>query len=93
MIKAIQKAMKIEDFFGPVNLGSPVEITIQELAEKILKTTKSKSKISYNKLPSDDPIRRCPDISLAKKMLNWEPETSLDEGLEKTIQYFREKFF
>ncbi|PLX14105.1 MAG: NAD-dependent dehydratase [Marinilabiliales bacterium] len=80
-----------DDFNGPVNIGNPNEFTILELAEKILKKTQSKSKIEFLPLPSDDPIQRQPDISLAKKKLNWEPKIELDEGLDKTIEYFKNK--
>ena len=77
-----------ESFRGPVNLGNPVEITIMELAEKIISMTGSKSKLIYNKLPEDDPVRRKPDITLAKNKLNWQPTTDLESGLFKTIEYF-----
>ncbi|MCR4336108.1 MAG: SDR family oxidoreductase [archaeon] len=73
---------------GPVNLGNPQETTILELAEKIISITKSSSKIIYNDLPVDDPERRLPDISLAKKTLNWQPNIGLEEGLRKTSSYF-----
>lgn len=79
-----------EDFTGPVNLGNPGEFTMLELAEKVLKKVGGKSKIVFKPLPSDDPTRRKPDISLAKKELQgWEPVVKLDEGLDKTIAYFR----
>ncbi|MGB9715558.1 MAG: UDP-glucuronic acid decarboxylase family protein [Thermodesulfovibrionales bacterium] len=78
-----------DDFTGPVNLGNPHEISIIELAEKILKITKSRSKIVHKPLPQDDPVRRCPDITLAKKRLGWQPKTSLEEGLKKTVVYFK----
>ena len=77
-----------EEFTGPVNLGNPVEFTIMELAEKVIELTGSKSKIIFKPLPSDDPMQRQPDISLAKKELGWEPEIKLEEGLKKTIVYF-----
>jgi UDP-glucuronate decarboxylase len=77
-----------EDFTGPVNLGNPVEFTIKELAEKVVDMTDSKSKISYLPLPHDDPKQRQPDITLAKKELNWEPKIKLEDGLVKTIEYF-----
>jgi len=77
-----------EDFVGPVNLGNPNEFTILELAKKIIKLTNSKSKIIYKPLPEDDPKRRKPNIELAKKEINWEPEIQLNEGLKKTISYF-----
>lgn len=78
-----------ESFPGPVNLGNPVESNIISLAELIIKKTKSKSKIILRDLPKDDPARRCPNIDLAKKTIGWEPKTSLEEGLDKTIHYFR----
>jgi UDP-glucuronate decarboxylase len=77
---------------GPINLGNPHEVTIKELAEKILALIKgSKSRIIYKSLPKDDPTRRRPDISLAKKALGWEPKTQLEEGLKSTIAFFEEK--
>lgn len=89
MIKGIVSLMNApDDLIGPVNLGNPVEFTILELAEKILELTNSKSKIKYNPLPEDDPIRRKPDISLAKEKLSWEPRIKTEEGLKKTISYF-----
>jgi UDP-glucuronate decarboxylase len=81
-----------DDFIGPVNIGNPVEYTIKELAEKIIYMTNSKSILVYLPLPQDDPLRRQPDISLAKKMLNnWSPEIDLDKGLANTIKYFKKK--
>lgn len=77
------------EFVGPVNLGSPEECSIVELAKKIIKLTGSKSRIVYRSLPQDDPVQRQPDISLAKKKLNWQPCTDLDEGLENCIDYFK----
>jgi UDP-glucuronate decarboxylase len=78
------------DFVGPVNIGNPNEFTIKELAEKVLELIpESKSKIVYKELPQDDPRQRQPDISLAKKQLNWEPKVQLNEGLKKTINYFK----
>ena len=91
LIKALVAVMEEENFRGPVNLGNPAEFTILELARKVLKLTKSKSKIVHKPLPSDDPVRRCPDISLAKKSISWEPKVKLEEGLSKTIAYFKEK--
>jgi UDP-glucuronate decarboxylase len=78
-----------DDFCGPVNLGNPMEYTMLELAENVIRLTGSCSAIVFMPLPSDDPVRRKPDISLAKDFLAWEPRTSLKEGLEKTIDYFR----
>jgi UDP-glucuronate decarboxylase len=78
-----------DDFTGPVNIGNPVEFTINTLAEMVIKMTGSKSKIVYLPLPQDDPKQRKPDISLAKKELNWSPKVDLATGLGKTIEYFR----
>jgi UDP-glucuronate decarboxylase len=89
MVEGITKFVGLgEDFTGPLNLGNPDEYTIQELAEIILKLTNSKAKLVYKDLPSDDPKRRRPDITLAKKKLLWEPKTSLDDGIRKTVLYF-----
>ncbi len=89
LIIALIKLMKTNDSFnGPVNLGNPVEFTILELADKVIELTGSKSKIVFKPLPSDDPMQRKPDISLAKKQLDWEPKIKLEEGLKKTIVYF-----
>ena len=79
-----------DDFTGPVNLGNPVEYPIIELARKIIELTQSKSKINFEVLPQDDPLQRKPDIGLAKKHLDWEPETRLEEGLVRTIAYFQQ---
>lgn len=75
-------------FIGPVNLGNPSERTILEFAEKIIRLTNSNSKIIFKPLPSDDPTRRRPDISLAKEKLDWEPKIDIDDGLTRTINYF-----
>jgi UDP-glucuronate decarboxylase len=91
LIEALVRTMNSEEFFGPVNIGNPGESTVLELAEKVLALTGSKSRIVLRPLPSDDPVRRCPDISLAKSKLSWEPRVGLEEGLGKTIDYFREK--
>ena len=91
LIEALVRLMNVEDFIGPVNLGNPGEFTILELAEKILKLTGSRSRIVHEALPQDDPVRRCPDISLAGEKLGWKPTVSLDEGLPPTIAYFRGK--
>ena len=79
-----------ENFIGPVNLGNPREFTIKELAEKVIELTNSKSKLIYQPLPQDDPKQRKPDIRLAKEKLNWEPTIKLEDGLVKTIEYFRQ---
>ncbi|MBQ3618830.1 MAG: SDR family oxidoreductase [Bacteroidales bacterium] len=79
-----------DDFTGPVNIGNPGEFTIKQLAEKIITMTGSRSEIIYKPLPSDDPVRRRPDISLAQKNLNWQPMVNLEQGLAKTIAYFED---
>ena len=75
-------------FTGPVNLGNPTEFTMRELAELIVTMTSSSSRIVYRELPQDDPRRRCPDITRARDILGWQPRTTLEEGLERTIRYF-----
>ncbi len=90
MIRGLLAMMEQPDFIGPVNLGNPEEYTIHEVAEKIIHMTKSSSKISYLPLPADDPIQRCPDNSLATQKLGWAPTVNLEQGLEKTIAYFRQ---
>ena len=77
-------------FTGPVNIGNPNEFTIRELAEKVIELTGSKSKLINKPLPPDDPMMRQPDISLAKKELKWQPTIQLEEGLIKTINYFKQ---
>lgn len=92
MVEALIRMMNnAKDFIGPVNLGNPVEMTMLELAEEIIRLTGSSSSIEFKELPQDDPVRRKPDISLAKQMLDWEPEVSLEEGLKETIAYFKRK--
>lgn len=78
-----------KSFIGPVNIGNPGEFTIKELAEKVIKFTGTSSKLIFEPLPADDPMQRQPDITLAKQVLNWEPKIKLDEGLIKTIEYFK----
>jgi UDP-glucuronate decarboxylase len=91
LIEGLIKMMESpEDFTGPVNLGNPEEYRIIDLAQKIIELTGSKSKLIFRPLPQDDPKKRCPDIRLAKKRLNWSPKTPLEEGLKKTIEYFEE---
>ena len=77
-----------DDFTGPVNIGNPVEMPIRHLAEKVLAMVNGKSKLVFQPLPADDPMQRCPDISLAREKLKWEPKVALDEGLARTIAYF-----
>ncbi|MDG2080873.1 MAG: SDR family oxidoreductase [Bacteroidales bacterium] len=91
LVSGMLKTMETgDDFIGPVNIGNPIEFTILELAEKIIDITGSKSKIVYEPLPLDDPMQRQPDISMAKKNLDWEPSVKLEDGLVKTIHYFDE---
>jgi UDP-glucuronate decarboxylase len=78
-----------DSFIGPINIGNPDEFTILDLAKTIIRKTGNQSKIVFRPLPQDDPMQRQPDISLARKMLSWQPKTNLEEGLEKTIEYFR----
>ena len=90
LIDGMVKMMNSRDgFTGPVNLGNPNEKTVLELAELIIKLTKSNSKIVNKKLPEDDPVRRKPDISLAKKELKWKPKVELEDGLKEAIKYFK----
>jgi len=90
LVEAMIRMMNTgKDFTGPVNIGNPNEFTIRELAEKVIKLTDSNSAITYMPLPYDDPKQRKPDISLAKEKLGWQPAIQLEEGLKKTIDYFR----
>jgi len=88
MVEGLVKMMESAEE-GPINLGNPQEFKIIDLAQKILKLTGSKSKLIYKPLPKDDPKQRKPDITLAKTKLNWQPKISLDEGLKKTIEWFK----
>jgi UDP-glucuronate decarboxylase len=78
-----------DEVTGPINLGNPDEHTMQALAERVIALSRSSSRIEYHPLPEDDPLRRKPDISLAKRLLDWEPHVPVDEGLTHTIAYFR----
>ncbi len=78
-----------EDITGPINMGNPHEITVRELAERVLARTGSNSQIVFRPLPQDDPMQRCPDITRARQLLDWTPNVPLDEGLDRTIAYFR----
>ena len=90
LINAMISMMNSEkDLTGPINVGNPVEFTMLELAQKIIKLTKSKSNLIHLPLPQDDPQQRRPNIELAKEVLKWEPDTQLEEGLIKTIDYFK----
>jgi len=77
-----------DDITGPVNLGNPVEMPMRLLAERVLALTGSRSRLIFQKLPADDPARRCPDITRARDILGWEPHVALDQGLARTIAYF-----
>lgn len=92
LINGMYKLMNTENFTGPINVGNPHEITVLELAKKIIKLTNSKSKIIYKDIPADDPTKRKPDISLAKKVLKWTPKVHVDDGLLKTIAYFKKTY-
>jgi UDP-glucuronate decarboxylase len=89
LVDGIIRMMDKDDFTGPVNLGNPVEFTIKELVEKIVAEVGNTSKVVYEPLPSDDPTRRKPDITLAKEQLGWEPKIPLEEGLKYAIEYFK----
>jgi UDP-glucuronate decarboxylase len=80
---------RLSGFPGPINLGNPEEVTILDIAQKVMEKTGAKSEIIFEKLPEDDPRRRCPDISRARQLLDWQPGVALDEGLTKTVEYFR----
>ena len=90
LIDGMIRMMAAEDFTGPVNLGNPGEFTMLELAETVIRLTDSKSRIVHEPLPSDDPTQRRPIIDLAKEKLGWQPFVDLEEGLKRTIAYFRE---
>jgi dTDP-glucose 4,6-dehydratase len=83
--------MMLSNEHGPINLGNPVEMTIKQIAETIIRMTGSKSPLVYRPLPQDDPKQRKPDITLARTLLKWEPKVALDEGLVKTLAYFKTK--
>ena len=92
LVEAMLRTMDTPDeFTGPINIGNPTEFTMLELAELVLKMTRSKSKLVFRPLPSDDPRQRQPDISLAQELLGWSPTTELEQGLERTIRYFRDR--
>ncbi len=91
LLDGFQAMMAKNNYFGPVNLGNPTELTMLEIAEKIINETKSESKIVFRDLPKDDPTKRKPDITVAKEMLAFEPKVSLDQGLKMIISDFRER--
>ena len=88
LIEGILRMMQSEDFIGPVNLGNPGEFTVMELAQKVIQLTNSRSQVIPQEKRGDDPTRRRPDISLAQQKLGWQPQVPLEEGLQKTIDYF-----
>lgn len=90
LVSAFTLLVKLEKGLpGPMNLGNPEEVTVLELAKLVLQMTNSKSKTVFESLPVDDPVRRCPDITLARQILGWTPSTPLEQGLTKTMRYFR----
>jgi dTDP-glucose 4,6-dehydratase len=91
LIEGIYRLMQSDEHF-PVNIGNPQEITILEFAERIRKHFDKAPQIVFEPLPQDDPKRRCPDISKAKRLLNWDPKINLEEGLKRTLAYFKEVF-
>jgi len=91
LVDGLVRLMNCEVFEGPVNLGNPDEYTILELAQKTLEVTRSTSRLVYKSLPQDDPKQRCPDISRAQRLLNWQPKVPLTTGLQETTHYFAEK--
>ena len=92
MVAALVTFMNTKDGFpGPINLGNATEVTMRELAETIIRMTNSKSRIEFRPLPSDDPERRRPDISVARERLGWQPTTRLEDGLRLTIDYFAQR--
>jgi UDP-glucuronate decarboxylase len=93
MVKALITLMNSSDqVTGPINLGNPAEMTVLDLAQQVIKLSGSTSKIVFRPLPADDPVRRRPDITLAKELLDWVPVVPLSEGLAKTVQYFKASF-
>jgi len=91
LVEGLMRLMNQNDQTGPINIGNPGEFTILELAKQVLEKTESESQITFHPLPGDDPLQRQPDIALAEKVLDWKPTIALDEGLEKTINYFKEE--
>ena len=91
LVEGVVRMMNTEGTTGPINLGNPEEFTILELAETIIRLTNSPSRIEFRPLPPDDPVRRQPDISLAREVLGWSPKVGLEEGLKRTIAWFKER--
>jgi UDP-glucuronate decarboxylase len=90
LLEAMIRTMNQEETVGPVNIGNPNEFTIRELAEAVMKKVQSNASLIEMPLPEDDPTQRKPDITLAQKVLGWNPEIQLEEGLDRTIPYFQE---
>jgi UDP-glucuronate decarboxylase len=90
LIEGMMRLMDQDREMGPVNIGNPIENTMIELAEKVIVATKSSSKLQHVELPKDDPKQRCPDISKAKRLLDWSPRVPLEQGLKQTIEYYRQ---
>ena len=90
LIDGIRK-LASSDASGPINIGNPVEFTVLELAQMVKQITATSSSIEYLDLPADDPMQRCPEIALARSVLNWEPRIGLEDGLRQTIQWFKEQ--
>ena len=89
LVEGLVRVMDTPDAVtGPVNLGNPHEIPVRELAQRVIRLTNSRSRLVYQPLPQDDPMQRCPDISMARRLLDWQPRVDLDHGLARTIQYF-----
>ena len=93
LVEGLIRMMDQDTEIGPMNMGNPTEFTIRELAETVLRLTDSKSRIEFRPLPQDDPVRRQPDISKARKVLDWEPKVALEDGLKETISYFKKLLF
>jgi UDP-glucuronate decarboxylase len=93
LVRGMIDFMNQDQHLGPINLGNDGEFTILELAEKVIQLTHSKSKITFKPLPEDDPLQRKPDLSLARKLINYEPKIKLEEGLIKTIEYFKKRLY
>ena len=91
LIAGMMKLMDQDEHTGPINIGNPVENTMLELAEAVIKVTGSRSKIIHMPLPKDDPKKRCPDITRAKTLLGWEPKVRLAEGLKSTMEWYKSK--
>ena len=90
LIEGMVRCMEQEEFSEPINLGNPIEFTVSDLARQVIRLTGSASKLAYGSLPEDDPKRRLPDITLAQRHLNWEPAVPLEDGLRRTVSWFRE---